>query len=60
MDHMNDFKSQIAGKVQTVLGHISPNEMGITLSHEHVLMDLTCIFQEPEDEEKNKQAYELE
>lgn len=46
------------GKVQTVLGRIAPDEMGVTLSHEHVLMDLTCIFRQPEDEEKGRAAYE--
>jgi phosphotriesterase-related protein len=30
----------ITGKVQTVLGLIEPSEMGITLTHEHLLIDL--------------------
>ena len=35
---MND----ISGKVQTVLGVISPTELGITVAHEHLLLDITC------------------
>ena len=30
-----------SGKVQTVLGTISPQALGITLPHEHVLIDMT-------------------
>lgn len=29
------------GKVQTVLGSVEPDELGITLPHEHVLVDMT-------------------
>ncbi len=55
---MRNLSSRLKGKVQTVSGPISPNEMGITLSHEHVLMDLTCLLDEPKDKEKRKSAYE--
>ena len=30
------------GQVQTVSGPISPDELGITLPHEHILIDLRC------------------
>ncbi len=40
--------SKIAGKIQTVLGLIPPEDVGITLSHEHVITDLTLFFKEPE------------
>ncbi|MAT08623.1 MAG: aryldialkylphosphatase, partial [Chloroflexi bacterium] len=30
------------GKIQTVLGLIEPDELGITLTHEHALIDLSC------------------
>ncbi len=40
--------SKTAGKVQTVLGLIPPEDVGITLPHEHVLTDLTVFFKEPE------------
>lgn len=32
--------TNITGRVQTVLGLIEPSEMGITLTHEHLLIDL--------------------
>lgn len=36
------------GHVQTVLGPIASDEMGITLTHEHLLIDIrTTYFQEP-------------
>ncbi len=39
----------MAGKVQTVLGPIDSAEMGITLAHEHILVDLTCYYAEPDE-----------
>ena len=36
------------GKVQTVLGLINPQELGATVTHEHLLVDLMCYFYEPE------------
>lgn len=39
--------NHLIGKVQTVNGVISPMEMGITLSHEHCLVDNTAVFTEP-------------
>jgi phosphotriesterase-related protein len=36
-----------AGKVQTVLGTIAPETMGITLPHEHLLIDFSVMFAEP-------------
>ena len=41
-------KRPMAGKVQTVLGPIEPEQLGITLAHEHLLLDLTCFFKVPE------------
>ena len=35
--------------VQTVLGRVSPEELGVTLMHEHLLVDLRRVFVEPED-----------
>ncbi len=37
------------GKVQTVLGTIEPEALGQTLTHEHVLIDLTCYFEAPQE-----------
>ena len=41
--------SERTGKIQTVLGLIEPEELGITLTHEHFLIDLSCYFMEPEE-----------
>ena len=42
-------KSEMSGKIQTVLGLIEPDELGITLTHEHALIDLSCYFVMPEE-----------
>ena len=31
------------GKIQTVLGLIEPGELGVTLTHEHLLIDLAEV-----------------
>ena len=41
--------ADIAGKVQTVLGPIEPEALGVTLMHEHLLVDLECYFQVPDE-----------
>ena len=40
-------RDELCGRVQTVLGLISPEDLGITLPHEHILVDVTCCFEEP-------------
>src|ERR1700687_1145908 len=37
----------LAGQAQTVLGPIAGNAMGITLPHEHLLIDFEVMFREP-------------
>ena len=38
---LNDLPQRpVAGKIQTVLGAIDPGELGVTLTHEHILIDL--------------------
>jgi phosphotriesterase-related protein len=37
----------LAGQIQTVLGAIAPEAIGITLPHEHLLIDFTVMFAEP-------------
>jgi phosphotriesterase-related protein len=39
-------------QVQTVSGPISPNELGISLVHEHLLIDLQCLFAPPRDPQR--------
>jgi phosphotriesterase-related protein len=40
-------RGDLHGKVQTVLGLISPEDLGITLPHEHFLIDSVVWFKEP-------------
>ena len=37
-------RAELAGKVQTVLGIVSPDVLGISLAHEHLLIDLTSSY----------------
>ncbi len=41
--------SQTSGKVQTVLGPIEPDSLGITQTHEHLLIDLACYHETPQE-----------
>lgn len=41
---------ELRGKVQTVSGAIEPEDLGVTLIHEHLYFDLTCYYQQPKDE----------
>lgn len=38
----------LEGNVQTVLGAINPAQLGITLTHEHLLIDMSPLFAPPE------------
>ena len=40
-------KESMAGKVQTVLGPIGPERLGVTLTHEHLLVDLSTLGSPP-------------
>jgi len=40
--------STLSGKVQTVLGVIDPEQLGITLAHEHLVCDGSAWFTEPD------------
>ena len=40
---------QQTGHIQTVLGLIEPNKLGATLTHEHILSDLSHIAAPPDD-----------
>jgi len=50
--------SAISGKVQTVLGCIAPEDIGITLPHEHILMDFSISFVEPTVTAEKHLAYQ--
>ncbi|MBM3601988.1 MAG: aryldialkylphosphatase [Alphaproteobacteria bacterium] len=38
-----------SGEAQTVLGPVAASALGVTMVHEHLLIDLTCLFTEPAD-----------
>ena len=50
--------SALTGKVQTVAGAIDPVAMGITLPHEHLLVDLSSSFTPPDDDAGRELAYQ--
>jgi phosphotriesterase-related protein len=58
MFQMKYTRQDLEGKAQTVLGPISVDELGITLSHEHCLIDGTCDFVEPKEITEKKIANE--
>lgn len=50
--------SEISGKVQTVLGLVAPEDLGVTLPHEHILADLSVYFVEPATATEKHLAYQ--
>jgi len=42
-------RAELRGKVQTVLGLIDPEDLGVTLPHEHLVCDGSCWFVEPRE-----------
>ncbi len=48
----------IRGKVQTVLGAIDPSSLGLTTTHEHLLIDFRFMFREPPDVDDHARARE--
>jgi phosphotriesterase-related protein len=51
-------KTELTGKIQTVNGIIDPDELGITLPHEHLLCDSSFFFEEPTEVTQKALAYE--
>ena len=49
-------KAELKGKIQTVLGLIEPEQLGITLPHEHLIDDGTTWYREPEEASEKKWA----
>ncbi len=54
---MSSSKQEMAGKVNTVLGVVDADDIGITLTHEHILLDFTCEFIEPKEAGLHKLAH---
>lgn len=50
-------RSELTGKVQTVLGPIAPEDLGITLPHEHLISDGSCWFVEPSEATEKAMAH---
>ena len=50
-------KQNLAGKVQTVLGLIEPEELGITHTHEHLLVSTAVLHKEPEEASAKARYY---
>lgn len=48
--------NNLAGKIQTVLGPIDPEQLGVTLTHEHLLVDLS-VAHGPPDSASGKDFY---
>jgi phosphotriesterase-related protein len=50
--------TDVAGRVQTVLGPVSPEELGVTLPHEHLFADITTLVEEPFEASQRARAHE--
>ena len=46
------------GKVQTVLGLVDADQLGVTLPHEHLLTDLSMLFVEPTEAADKVRAHQ--
>ena len=51
-------KTEMVGKAQTVLGSIDANSLGVTLTHEHLLLDATFLFVEPTEANEKVLAHQ--
>ena len=50
--------TSLTGKVQTVLGIINADDLGVTLPHEHIIADLSMYFTEPTEASEKGLAYQ--
>jgi phosphotriesterase-related protein len=48
---------ELVGKAQTVLRTISAESLGVTLVHEHLLLDLSLFYSEPQEASGENMAY---
>ncbi len=51
-------QEELTGRVQTVLGIIDADSLGVTLPHEHLLIDLSCYFVEPTEATEKRLAHQ--
>jgi len=47
----------VEGMAQTVLGLVDGGDLGITMPHEHLFIDLRCWMEEPSNSQEKKLAY---
>jgi len=57
MKILNDDQDKLNGHIQSVLGRISPEKLGVTLTHEHFLIDVSAWFKEPKEGTAREMAY---
>jgi len=50
----------LSGKIQTVLGAIEPDALGVTLAHEHILWDASFLYVEPDQREMGNEPVRIE
>ncbi len=50
--------SELSGMAQTVLGPVSPNDLGPTMTHEHLLINFLCMFHPPDEATEWARAHE--
>ena len=50
--------SSLSGHAQTVLGPVSPDTLGSTTTHEHLLINFSCMFVEPKEASQKALAYQ--
>ena len=47
----------VGGYAQTVLGPVEPGALGVVMPHEHLFVDLTCMFDPPTEASDRSRAY---
>ena len=47
----------VGGYVQTVLGPVEPSSLGVVMPHEHLFVDLTCMFDPPTEASDRSRAF---
>jgi len=53
-------RQSFSGKIQSVLGHISPDLLGVTLPHEHILWDASYMYKESNERKIGQQPVKME
>ena len=51
-------ETNLKGTVQTVLGAVEPETLGPTTTHEHLLIDFSCMFNEPAEATESHRAHQ--